>query len=163
MAPGGPAPHGASISEMSTANEIRRRLGVLVTRFADVRATADEGTALLTRHLGLLLAGATPRNLATVLPRRVGFGSRVQVQDVATGERITHHLMCSEAMDIDAQHVSLDSPVGRALLGRAAGQVVKVETPRGTRRLRIIALQSLPDLLNVLDRREDDQLVGVAR
>lgn len=148
---------------MSTTSEIRRRLGVLVTRFAGAPATADEGTRLLTRHLGLLLEGATPRNLATVLPRKVGFGSRVQVQDVATGERITHHLMSSEAMDIDAQHVSLDSPVGQALLGRAAGQVIRVETPRGTRRLRIVAVQSLPDLLNVLDRREDDQLAGVGR
>lgn len=154
---------------MSSSTETHRRLGELVARFADevhregaeTRATVHGmGLSTLTHHLGLLLAGATPPNLATVEPRVVGFGARVLVQDLDTGETETLHVMASEAMDFDAGHVSLESPLGAALLGKTAGAVVDVTTPIGLRRLRVLAVRPLLDLLEVLDPHEDEVVAG---
>lgn len=156
---------------MSSSTETRRRLGELVSRFAEevhregaeTRATVHGmGLSTLTHHLGLLLAGATLPNLATVEPDVVGFGSRVLLQDLDTGETETHHVMASEAMDFDAGHVSLESPLGAALLGKAADTVVDVTTPMGLRRLRVLAVRSLLDLLEVLDPQEDELVTRAA-
>lgn len=157
---------------MVSSKEIRHRLGALVTHFADevhrdgaeTRTTAHGvGVSSLTHHLGLLLAGATLPNLATVRPDRVGFGSRVLVQDLQTGTTETHHIMASHAMDFGEDHVSLESPLGASLLGRSVGDLVDVTTPSGLRRLRVMAVRSLPDLLEVLDPRTDDLLAGAGR
>jgi len=121
------------------------------------------GVSSLTHHLGLLLAGATPSNLATVRHERAGFGARVLVQDVDTGETETHHVMASNAMDLDCNHVSMESPLGAALLGKEADDVVHVATPSGLRRLRVLAVRSLLDLLEVLDPQEDHHLAVAAR
>lgn len=157
---------------MASSKEIRRRLGALVARFADevhregaeaLSTAHGMGVSSLTHHLGLLLAGATPSNLATVRPERVGFGARVLVQDVGTGVTETHHVMSTHAMDLDCNHVSLESPLGAALLGKEADDVVDVATPSGLRRLRVLAVRSLLDLLDVLDPQEDDLLAVAGR
>ncbi len=157
---------------MCTPNEIRRRLGALVARYASEVERLSAGTpsdggdqplSELTHHLGLLLAGAAPTALATVRPGVVGYGSRVVVDDLATGETTTHHVMASTAMDFEADHVSVESPLGAALLGGSPGAVVQVETPRGRRQLRIVALQSLLELLDQLDLQEDSLMAGAGR
>lgn len=161
---GGPASTWGPQIEMASSNEMRRRLGVLVARFADevhregaetLITTLGVGVSSLTHHLGLLLAGATPSNLATVRPEVVGFGSRVLVQDLGTGETSMHHLMSSSAMDLDEDHVSLESPFGAALLGTTAGDIVDVSTPSGLRSLQVLSVRSLLELLEVLDPQED--------
>lgn len=157
---------------MVSPQEIRRRLGALNARLADevhregaeVLATAHGvGVSTLTRHLGMLLEGATPATLATVAPNSVGFGARVLVQDLETGTTETHHVMSSDAMEFGGDHVSLESPLGTALLGRTAGECVDVATPGGVRHLRVLAVRSLIDLLEVLDPRQGDLLAGAGR
>lgn len=157
---------------MATAKELRHRLETLVERLsgeagregADRLVTAHGvGVSGLTHHLALLVAGASPEALATVAPDRIGFGSRVLLQDEVTGRTETHHVMSSEAMDLEEDHVSLESPLGAALLGRTAGDLVDVATPAGLRRLRVLAVRSLVDLLEVLDPRRHDLLAGAGR
>ena len=46
---------------------------------------------------------------------RVGLGSKVKVEDVHSGEPEEYTLVLAEMMDIDAGHISLASPLGRAL------------------------------------------------
>jgi transcription elongation factor GreA len=43
-------------------------------------------------------------------------------------------------MDIDAGHISLASPLGRALAGGKVGDEVSLRLPTATRRLRIVDL-----------------------
>src|SRR2546421_5878963 len=63
----------------------------------------------------------------------VGVGSNVEIED-EQGER-----MQVEISSVGG--VSPDSPVGRALLGRKAGDEVDVDAPSGTWRARILSLQ----------------------
>ena len=71
---------------------------------------------------------------------RVGLGSRVKVEDVKTGEEEEYTLVLAEMMDIDAGHISLASPLGRALKDRHVGEEVVLQLPTMRRKLRVTHL-----------------------
>jgi transcription elongation factor GreA len=68
---------------------------------------------------------------------RVGFGATVDVVDLATGREATYTIVGATEADLRSGRISAESPVARALIGHAPGDVVAVETPRGPRKLRI--------------------------
>ena len=71
---------------------------------------------------------------------RVGLGSRVTVTDLSTGEQDTYMVVLPEMMDIDEGHISLASPLGRALRNGKVGDEVELQLPTGRRGLRILGL-----------------------
>jgi transcription elongation factor GreA len=71
---------------------------------------------------------------------RVGLGSKVTVLDLVTNETEIFQLVLAEMMDIDAGHISLASPLGRALLDRKVGEEVSLRLPTLSRRLRLVEL-----------------------
>ncbi len=71
---------------------------------------------------------------------RVGLGSRVTVFDLETSETDTYIVVLAEMMDIDAGHISLASPLGRALADGRVGDELSLRLPTATRRLRIMEL-----------------------
>lgn len=71
---------------------------------------------------------------------RVGLGSRVSVLDLETGDTDTYVVVLAEMMDIDAGHISLASPLGRALSDRQVGDEISLRLPHGTRKLRVTDL-----------------------
>jgi transcription elongation factor GreA len=70
----------------------------------------------------------------------VGFGSRVTVVDETSGRELTYTLVAAVSADPAAGKLSIDSPVGKALTGARAGDVVSVSTPKGDRRLAVKAV-----------------------
>ena len=71
---------------------------------------------------------------------RVGLGSRVTVRDAATGDLEEYTLVLAEMMDFDAGHISLASPLGRALKDRQVGEEVELQLPTMRRRLVVLEL-----------------------
>lgn len=71
---------------------------------------------------------------------RVGLGSKVTVVDVATEEQETYVLVLGEMADFELGHISVGSPLGRALKDRQMGDEVDLRLPAGARRLRIVEL-----------------------
>jgi transcription elongation factor GreA len=71
---------------------------------------------------------------------RVGLGSKVTVVDVATEEQETYVLVLGEMADFELGHISVGSPLGRALKDRRMGDEVELRLPAGARRLRIVEL-----------------------
>ncbi|MBX5440206.1 MAG: GreA/GreB family elongation factor [Solirubrobacteraceae bacterium] len=75
----------------------------------------------------------------------VGLGSQVTLEDVASGRSTTHEVIAWQD-GAGAGVVSAASPVGQAILGRAAGEEVDVQLPGGrTRRLRIVAVETVAE------------------
>jgi transcription elongation factor GreA len=74
---------------------------------------------------------------------KVGLGSRVTVLDLETNDTDTYVVVLAEMMDIDAGHISLASPLGRALGGRKIGKEVSLRLPTANRRLRIMDLVTI--------------------
>lgn len=71
---------------------------------------------------------------------RVGLGSKVKVMDLITDETETYEVVLAEMMDLDAGHISLASPLGRALKDRRVGDEIELRIPRGMRRLKVLEL-----------------------
>lgn len=92
------------------------------------------------------LSKIDPTQLA---PDQVGFGSRVKVRDVATGELIEYMVVFGDFIDLDSNQISMASPIGRALLGRRLDEEVSVALPAGERVLRI---EGLVTLVTMVDR-----------
>ena len=73
-------------------------------------------------------------------PDRVGLGSKVTVLDLDTGDTDTYMVVLAEMMDIDEGHISMASPLGRALKDRRVGDELSLRLPASSRRLRVIDL-----------------------
>jgi transcription elongation factor GreA len=58
-------------------------------------------------------------------------GSTIEVED-DEGEHMVYHLVGAVEADPTAGRISVESPVGRALVGKRAGDQVTVEVPAGT-------------------------------
>jgi transcription elongation factor GreA len=94
-------------------------------------------------HLRSRLAKLSQIDLSKVPADRIGLGSRVEVIDLDTEERETFELVIPDAMDMDAGHISVASPLGRGLLDRKEGETVTIRLPAGVRRLRIAKVVTL--------------------
>jgi regulator of nucleoside diphosphate kinase len=71
-----------------------------------------------------------PRNVVTM-------NSTVRLRDLETDEEETYTLVYPEEADIEADRLSVLAPVGTALLGYRAGDVVEWPVPAGVRRFRV--------------------------
>jgi transcription elongation factor GreA len=81
------------------------------------------------------------------IPRdRVGLGSEVVVLDLRKDEEITYRLVASEQTDIAKGWISTGSPIGRGLLGKEVGDVVKFQIPGGMREMEILKLTTIYDM-----------------
>ena len=68
------------------------------------------------------------------------------VLDMTKDEEITYFLVTTEENDAPAGKISTSSPIGRALLGKEVGDVVKVQLPGKVREMEILKLQTMHDL-----------------
>ena len=71
----------------------------------------------------------------------VGMGSKITVKDVATGEEETYQVVGSQEADPMNGRISEESPFGKALLGKAVGDVAIVEAPAGNIEYEVVAIQ----------------------
>lgn len=69
----------------------------------------------------------------------VQLGSHVTVID-GDGETLVFHIVGSAEADPTSGHISNESPVGKALMGHAVGDVVTVRTPGGNLCLSIVSI-----------------------
>jgi transcription elongation factor GreA len=65
------------------------------------------------------------------------FARFAEIRDEGTGELHTWTIVGATEADRAQGKLSAESPVARALLGRAVGETVEVPTPKGVRRLKI--------------------------
>jgi transcription elongation factor GreA len=66
------------------------------------------------------------------------FGTVVTLLDVNMNEKITYQLLGPDEADIDEGSISIQSPVGEALLGAAVGDKVSVSIPAGDRHFEVL-------------------------
>ena len=74
---------------------------------------------------------------------KVGLGSTVVVLDTKRDEEITYNLVTTEEAAPADGKISTTSPIGRALLGKEEGDVVKVQSPGGLKELEIVKLTTI--------------------
>ncbi len=67
-------------------------------------------------------------------------GAKVKVLDIEFNEEEVYQLVGSAEADPRQGKISDDSPVGRAIIGHVAGDVVDVEAPGGTIQIKIVEI-----------------------
>lgn len=68
---------------------------------------------------------------------KVGIGNSVVVRDLSYDEELTYLLVAPHEANLSEGKLSAESPVGKALLGKDAGDEVEVKVPAGTFKYRI--------------------------
>lgn len=71
----------------------------------------------------------------------VGVGSHVLIRDVEFGDEMEYTIVGSAEADPAENKISNESPVGRALLGRAIGDKIEVKVPVGTIQYEILEIK----------------------
>jgi len=68
----------------------------------------------------------------------VGLGCKVTVEDVATGKQTTYQITGSQEANPMEYKLSDDSPFGRSVIGKAAGDTFTVNAPSGSYTMKVV-------------------------
>lgn len=66
--------------------------------------------------------------------------SKVTIRNIKTKKDITYQLVSETEADLKLRKISVSSPVGKALLGKAVGDIAIVETPRGNLEFEVVEI-----------------------
>jgi len=83
-------------------------------------------------------------NLDKLPHGRAAFGSTVHLRE-DSGVMLVYQLVMPEDADATKGLISTSSPIGRAIVGKTAGDEIKVPTPLGTRQFEIVKLVTIHD------------------
>ncbi|WP_455207840.1 transcription elongation factor GreB [Kaarinaea lacus] len=70
-------------------------------------------------------------------PSRIFFGAWITVEDEA-GDEIRYRIVGPDETDFQKEYISMDSPLGKALMGKSLDAEVEVVTPQGKKLLYIV-------------------------
>ena len=122
---------------------MRRRIVITNEDMALLRELVRRGRRSACRDRGHLaeldeeLAEADVVDAVDVSADVVTMHSTVRVRDLDKGIRAVYTIVFPVDADIEANRISVLAPVGTALIGYRAGDVVEWTTPGGTKRLEI--------------------------
>ena len=128
------------IEHLSNAKrrEIAERIRV-ARQFGDIAENSEyddakNDQALLEHRIAILeerMANARVISKKEVSKDVVSVGSHVKLRDLSAKETVEYHIVGSAESNPDAQKLSNESPVGKAIIGKKKGETVEVTTPRG--------------------------------
>lgn len=67
--------------------------------------------------------------------------STVKIKNVKNSMEMTYTLVAENEADIRAGKISVDSPIGKGLLGKEVGQIADINTPAGIMKFEIVSIQ----------------------
>lgn len=71
---------------------------------------------------------------------RVVFGSTVELQDEATGDKLRYQIVGEDEADLKLGLVNVSSPIARALIGKNEGDTAEVQAPGGVKHYEIVSV-----------------------
>ncbi|MCX7635044.1 MAG: transcription elongation factor GreA [Syntrophales bacterium] len=84
------------------------------------------------------LAACDVIDISNIKADRVVFGAFVVIEDKRSGKDITYQLVGPLESDINANRLSVTSPIGKALIGKSVGDTVHVQAPGGVKEYEIV-------------------------
>lgn len=79
-------------------------------------------------------------------PDAVNIGDRVVLLDMEYDEEMTLDLVDGAEVTGDRRAITVESPVGRAVIGRQVGDVVKVKVPDGTAKYKVVSFAPIESM-----------------
>ena len=126
--------------------EIRRAVEMGDLRENSEYKAALERQRLVQARLGQLgerLTKLSSIDMSQIATDAVGLGSKVVVVDQHSKEKETYHMVFGDAIELEDGHVTMSSPIGRALLGKKKGDVTLLRLPSRMRKMKIVELVTI--------------------
>jgi transcription elongation factor GreA len=114
------------LSENADYHAARERLGIIE---ANVRKLED------------LIGRADVIDSSGFTGPRIRFGAHVTLQDLDRDEEVEYHLVGDAEADIEHGLISVQAPLGRALVGKEAGDEIEFKAPAGVRRFEVLQVE----------------------
>jgi transcription elongation factor GreA len=117
--------HGEFSEDNSELDEVKFEQAIVENRIGELRA---------------IFGNASVLDMDKISTERAGVGTVVKVNDLDWDDEFDVRLVFSIEADPNKDFVSIDSPLGTALIGHKAGEEVRFEAPDGMKRVKILAL-----------------------
>lgn len=114
------------LRENSGYHAARERLGLLEARISFIESRMP--------HFNII-------DLKTLSGDKAIFGATVEIEDLDTGERKRYKLLGPDEAEPSKGSISIQSPVGQALLGKEVGDEIVVDAPRGRINYEVISIR----------------------
>lgn len=104
---------------------------------------AKEAQGLLEMKISKLeavIANARLIDESTIDNSKVFILSRVKIKNVANGMEMEYTLVAENEADLKAKKISVDSPIGKGLLGKSKGDIADVQTPNGVVKFEVVEI-----------------------
>ena len=79
-----------------------------------------------------LLANARLIDDSDIDNSKVFILSKVRIKNQKNGAEVTYTMVAENEADLAQKKISIDSPIGKGLLGKAVGEIAEVTVPAGT-------------------------------
>lgn len=102
---------------------------------------AKEAQGLLELKINTMeksLASARILDVSQIDASRVAVLTNVTIKNVKNGKTLTYKLVSETEADLKTKKISVDSPMGKGLLGKKVGEIAVVETPRGNLEFEVV-------------------------
>lgn len=70
----------------------------------------------------------------------VQFGATVKVVDEETNEEIVYTIVSDYEANVEKKHISIASPIARAMIGKRIGESIEISVPKGIKYYEIIGI-----------------------
>lgn len=118
--------HGEFSEDNSELDEVKFEQAMVETRISELKA---------------IFGNAQVLDVDALPTDRVGTGCYVKVKDLAYGDEFEVRIVSSIEADPDKDLISNESPMGLALVGRAAGEVAEFVAPEGVKKYQIVEIR----------------------
>lgn len=72
---------------------------------------------------------------------KVVFGATVDLEDESSGAAVTYQIVGDDEADLKLGLISISSPIARALIGKAVGDIAEVQAPGGIKSYEVMAVR----------------------
>jgi transcription elongation factor GreA len=86
------------------------------------------------------LANSEIMDPSTFPTDRVGFGSKVTLENLDNGGEVTYQIVGADESDLKAGKISIVSPLARAVLNKEVDEDVTVQTPGGIKKYTVLKI-----------------------
>lgn len=117
--------HGEFSEDNSELDEVKFEQAIVETRIAELKGIF--GTAQIMED-------------AQIPTDHVGIGSKAKIRDVEFDDEFEIRLVASIEADPNRDLISIESPMGTALLGRKSDELVEVLAPSGKKTYKIVSI-----------------------
>lgn len=66
--------------------------------------------------------------------------SKVKIKNVSNGMEMEYTLVAENEADLKAKKISVDSPIGKGLLGKKQGDIADIQTPNGIMKFEVVEI-----------------------